>query len=774
MTTLYVIIVSFLLLLAVVDLFVGVSNDAVNFLQSSVGARVAKWRTLLILASAGVLVGALMSAGMMDVARHGIMLPDNFSFREVMVVFLAVMVTDVIVLDRFNTMGLPTSTTVSLVFELFGAATLLAFIKMSGPDGLPYSELINTDKCLSVIIAIFVSVAIAFVCGVAVQWLARLIFTFQFSKVSRVAVSVFGGISFSVISYFIFVKGLGKSPYISADVRGWVADNTGLLMLAIFAFASVLSFVLLCFKVSVFKWVVFLGTFALAMAFAGNDLVNFIGVPLAGLASFQDWMGAGCPDTDSFMMSSLMGPAASPTPFLLAAGLIMILALVFSRKAMNVVKTSVDLSRQDEGDELFGSSRAARVIVRMVESWPETCGRFVPQSVKSFVSRRFDNSVVEMPEGAAFDVVRASVNLVVASVLIVIGTTFKLPLSTTYVTFMVAMGTSLADKAWGRETAVFRVTGVLSVIGGWFLTAGVAFLASAVVCAVMYFCGIPAQFILMAVACFVIVKSNFFDKDKEADEAKGEMLNGRLASDSPEAFAAAITRVDAASVSLADNLFNNIIDGFFDRRVRALRTTNTEIANQRASYNASRRREMQTFSKIARGELRSAVTQQGASASVFADSGIWLHLAADCRRQYLGSLRRMAEPVLEHVDNGFTPASMDIIQEFSPIRRRVSALFVRAGKMIETGSYVADYNEVRSLALEIRKQLKTLRHERIDDLTAGGDMNNFKVMMVYVNILRETQNMVNTLRHHVEASKCFSMPSELNDEEKETFNNSEY
>lgn len=774
MTTLYVIIVAFLLLLAVVDLFVGVSNDAVNFLQSSVGARVAKWRTLLILASVGVLVGALMSAGMMDVARHGIMLPDNFTFREVMVVFLAVMITDVIVLDRFNSMGLPTSTTVSLVFELFGAATLLAFVKMSDPEGLPYSELINTDKCLSVIIAIFVSVAIAFVCGVAVQWLARLLFTFQFSKVSRMAVSVFGGISFSIIAYFIFVKGLGKSPYISADVRGWVADNTALLMSAIFVLSSVLSFALLCLKVNVFKGVVFLGTFALAMAFAGNDLVNFIGVPLAGLSSVQDWISAGCPDVDGYMMTSLMGPAASPTLFLLAAGVIMILALVFSRKAMNVVKTSVDLSRQDEGDELFGSSKAARVIVRMVESWPETCGRFVPDGVKKFVAKRFDNTVVEMPEGAAFDVVRASVNLVVASVLIVIGTTFKLPLSTTYVTFMVAMGTSLADKAWGRETAVFRVTGVLSVIGGWFLTAGVAFLASAAVCAVMYWGGFAAQFILMAVACFVIIKGNFIDKDKEADEVKDEMLNGRLASDSPEAFAASITKVDAASVALADNLFNNVIDGFFDRRVRALRSTNTEIANQRAAYNASRRREMQTFSKIARGEMRAAAPQQAAGATQFADFGIWLHLAADCRRQYLGSLRRMAEPVLEHVDNGFTPASTEIIHEFAPLRRKVSALFVRAGRMIETGSYKVDYDDVRSLALDIRKQLKTLRHERIDRMTNGGDMNNFKVMMVYVNILRETQNMVNTLRHHVEAAKCFALPGELSDEEKETFNNSEY
>lgn len=773
MTTLYVIIVVFLLLLAVVDLFVGVSNDAVNFLQSSVGARVAKWRTLLVLASVGVLVGALMSAGMMDVARHGIMQPQNFSFREVMVVFLAVMVTDVIVLDRFNSMGLPTSTTVSLVFELFGAATLLAFVKMSG-GGLLYSELINTDKCLSVIIAIFVSVAIAFVCGVVVQWLARLIFTFQFSKASRSVVAVFGGLSFSALSYFIFLKGLGASPYVSESLRSWVADNTYQLMISVFLASTLLSFVLLCLRVNVFNVVVLMGTFALAMAFAGNDLVNFMGVPLAGLSSFQDWLAAGRPDVDTFLMSSLQGPASSPTLYLFGAGLIMILALVFSRKAMTVVKTSVDLSRQDEGDELFGSSRAARAIVRMVESWPEACGRFVPDAVKTFVARRFDNTVVEMPQGAAFDVVRASVNLVLASILIVIGTTFKLPLSTTYVTFMVAMGSSLADKAWGRETAVYRVTGVLSVIGGWFLTAGIAFLASAAVCALMFYCGIAAQVILMAIACVVIVRSNFMSNDAEADAARAEVQNNGELTCSPEGFKASVANIDAASLRQASDLFNNVIDGFFARRVRFLRSTNNEVANLRASFLVGRRREMQTFSKIANAELRVSASQEGRADSSFADCGVWLHLAADCRRQYLGSLRRMVEPVLEHVDNGFAPASADIVDEFSPIRRKVSELFATASDMISNASYVNDYEEVREHALSLRKELKALRHERIDAILASGDMRNFKVLMVYVNVLRETQNLVNTLRHHVEAAKCLCSPHNLNEEEQETFNNSEY
>lgn len=774
MTTIYIIIVAFLLLLAVVDLFVGVSNDAVNFLNSGIGARVAKWRTLLIMASLGVLLGAMMSAGMMDVARHGIMQPQNFTFYEVMVAFLAVMVTDVVVLDRFNSMGLPTSTTVSLVFELFGAATFLAFVKMGGDGSHAYADLINTDKCLSVIVAIFVSVGIAFVCGWVLQWLSRLVFTFQFSKVGSAAVAIFGGIAFTVLAYFIFLKGLGKSPYLSADVREWVDGHTRVLLALLFVGSTVISLVLSWLHISVFKLVVLLGTFALAMAFAGNDLVNFIGVPLAGLASFQDWYSAGCPDANAFMMESLQESAKSPMPYLLGAGIIMILALVFSKKAMNVVKTSVDLSRQDEGDEIFGSSRAARSIVRMVESWPELMGRFIPRGVKVFVARRFDNRKVEMAEGAAFDVVRAAVNLVVSSVLIVIGTNYKLPLSTTYVTFMVAMGTSLADKAWGRETAVFRVTGVLSVIGGWFITAGVAFLAAAVVCAVMYYFGFVAMFILMAVALAVIIKSNFIDKDQEASEAKTEMVGAPDSGHSMEAFVGNLAQNDSHSMSLASSLFDDIVDGFFDRRVRALRHVVTDISTERRALDGRRRREMAEFSKIVNmAGKTNKLTAAPQQASSFSESGLWLQLGADCRRQYFHSLRRMLEPVLEHVDNGFNPAPRDVVEEFSVIRRKVSDLFRRSEAMVSKGDY-SDYEALRSETGDLRRELKELRHARMDKMQQAFDSKNFKVMMVYINLLRETQNLVNSLRHHIEAAKCFNQPANVSEEEKQTLNNDEY
>ena len=462
MTTIYLCIVIFLLCLAVFDLFVGVSNDAVNFMQSAIGAKVAKFRTILVVASLGVAVGAVMSTGMMDVARHGIMNPSGFSFDEVMVIFLAVMVTDVIVLDMFNTLGMPTSTTVSLVFELLGGTFVLATVKVFADPSLSLADLLNSDKALSVIIAIFVSVAIAFFFGIVVMWLSRIVFTFNYKGHSRYATGVFGGIAFTVLAYFILLKGLGKSPYISDDARQWIDANMQMLIVATFAVSAVVMQILNALRVNVFKVVVLIGTFALAMSFAGNDLVNFIGVPLAGLDSYNDYMANanGAAPTD-FLMTSLSSSAMTPPVYLALAGLVMIIAINTSKKAQNVVKTSVDLARQDEGDEMFGSSRAARSIVRVIQDLGGNLASLVPQRARVWVGKRFNkNEMILEDEGAAFDVVRAAVNLVLASMLISVGSALKLPLSTTYVTFMVAMGTSLADRAWGRDSAVYRITGV--------------------------------------------------------------------------------------------------------------------------------------------------------------------------------------------------------------------------------------------------------------------------------------------------------------------------
>ena len=455
METMYLCIVVFLLCLAVFDLFVGVSNDAVNFLNSAIGAKVAKFRTVMIVASFGVAFGAVMSTGMMDVARHGIMQPANFTFYDVMTIFLAVMVTDVIVLDMFNTLGMPTSTTVSLVFELLGGTFVLAAIKIATDPSLEFGDLLNTDKALSVIVAIFVSVAIAFVFGIVVQWISRIVFTFNYKKHSRYSIALFGGIAFTSLAYFIFLKGIGKSHYLSDDIRNWVDANTGMLLVYTFIGSSILMQVLHLLRINVFKFVVLMGTFGLAMAFAGNDLVNFIGVPLAGLDSYNDFVANanGASDT-SFLMTSLKESAQTPPFYLFGAGVVMIVAMATSKKARNVIKTSVDLSRQDEGDEMFGTSRAARSIVRVTQDSNSWLMQYMPECLKRWIDSRFNKNEVELNDGAAFDVVRAAVNLVLASMLITIGTNFKLPLSTTYVTFMVAMGSSLADRAWSRESAM--------------------------------------------------------------------------------------------------------------------------------------------------------------------------------------------------------------------------------------------------------------------------------------------------------------------------------
>jgi len=585
METIYLCIVVFLLCLAVFDLFVGVSNDAVNFLNSAIGAKVAKFRTVMIVASVGVAFGAVMSSGMMDVARHGIMQPSNYSFNEVMTIFLAVMVTDVIVLDMFNTLGMPTSTTVSLVFELLGGTFVIATIKMIADNGLGYGDCLNTDKALSVIVAIFVSVAVAFVFGTLVQWISRVVFTFNYKKHSRYSIALFGGIAFTALAYFIFIQGLFKSPHLDAGIRDWVQDNTQIVLCATFVVSTIIMEILHLLHVNVFKFVVLMGTFGLAMAFAGNDLVNFIGVPLAGLDSYNDFMAnANGVAPNEFMMKSLQGSAQTPAYYLFAAGVVMIIAMATSKKARNVIKTSVDLSRQDEGDEMFGSSRVARSIVRFTQDANDVVSRYVPRSISKWIDTRFNKNEVELADGAAFDVVRAAVNLVLASMLITIGTNYKLPLSTTYVTFMVAMGSSLADRAWSRESAVFRVTGVISVIGGWFITAGVAFIACAVVCLIMLYGGIIAKVLFMALVVFLLIRSNRQYAKKSQSAEKSDVFRLMMRTRDPEIvwdlLLKHVGRTQSFVTKFVLDNFNNIIDGLENEKPKVLRRCQNELATK--------------------------------------------------------------------------------------------------------------------------------------------------------------------------------------------------
>lgn len=747
METIYLCIVVFLLCLAVFDLFVGVSNDAVNFLQSAVGARVAKFRTIIIIASAGVLLGAVMASGMMDVARHGILQPSHYSFHEVMTIFLAVMVTDVIVLDMFNTLGMPTSTTISLVFELLGGTCMLALLKVVADGSLSFDQLINSSQALKMIIAIFVSVAISFVVGMAVMWISRIVFTFNYHRHGRYAIAVFGGIAFTALSYFIFMKGLGSSPYIPAPVRGYINANTNLLLLITFVVSTIAMEFLHLLRVNIFKFVVLMGTFALAMSFAGNDLVNFIGVPLAGLDSWLDfYANSHGLSGDAFMMTSLMDSAKTPPFYLLLAGIIMIVAMATSKKAHNVIKTSVDLSRQDEGEEMFGSSRAARAIVRFSQQVVEYTAHLFPVGMRQWVNSRFNSNEVELKDDkAAFDVVRAAVNLVIASMLITFGTNHKLPLSTTYVTFMVAMGTSLADRAWSRESAVFRVTGVLSVIGGWFITAGVAFTFCAIVCLCMWYGGFVVQGLFIVLVVFMLWRSNRQYKRKEAqnktdDDSFRLMMRTRDPELVWEMLRKMVRKTQGDMCQYALEQFNDILDGFANQSVKTLRHIDRSLHKTSPRLKKLRRQEMLGLKKSPK--------------EIALERNTWFHVGFNSDEQYVYTLRRMLAPVKEHVDNNFTPVPEEYVTEFEPIRRSVNELMKQACEEIDTNRY-DQYRNVLAEADICKDKLSVVRKTHLNRMQTAADNKRLKVDMVYLNILQETQQLLSVMRHQLRSAKKF-------------------
>lgn len=745
MEPIYLCIVVFLLCLAVFDLFVGVSNDAVNFLNSAIGAKVAKFRTVLIVASAGVAIGAVMSSGMMDVARHGIMQPSNFSFYDVMTIFLAVMVTDIIVLDMFNTLGMPTSTTVSLVFELLGGTFILAVLKVAADPNLAFSDLLNTDKALSVIIAIFVSVAIAFVFGIIVQWLSRIVFTFNYKRHSRYSIAIFGGIAFTALAYFIFLKGIAKSHYIAEDVRTWVEANTQMLLLATFVGSSIVMEVLHLLRINIFRLIVLMGTFALAMAFAGNDLVNFIGVPLAGLDSYNDYVAnSGGVGVSHFMMDSLNGSAQTPPVYLFAAGVVMIVAMATSKKAQNVIKTSVDLARQDEGDEMFGSSRAARSIVRATQESSSWISQYMPKSIARWIDSRFNKEEAELNEGAAFDVVRAAINLVLASLLITVGTNYKLPLSTTYVTFMVAMGSSLADRAWSRESAVFRVTGVISVIGGWFITAGVAFVSCAIVCIIMYYGGIVAKMAFMALVVFLLIRSNRKYAEKEKDADKEDVFRLMMRTRDPEIvwdlLAKHVSRTQSFVTRFAMQNFNAIIDGLESERAKTLRHVSNELNKEKTELKKYRRQELLALRRV--------------PTEIAIERNTWFHLGINSSEQFIYCLRRILDPVKEHVDNNFNPLPTEYIEEFRPIRAQINDLMQQTESQISTCRF-ENYRETLALADQCKDELSVIRKKHIDRIQQSKDNSKLQVSLVYLNLLQESQQLLSNMRHQLRAAKKF-------------------
>lgn len=527
----YFIAVGILILFAVFDLVVGVSNDAVNFLNSSIGSKVASFHTIMLVASAGILLGVLFSGGMMEVARKGIFHPQFFTMPELIVLFMAVMLADVVLLDLFNTYGIPTSTTVSIIFELLGAAVALSLIKVLASDA-PINEIadyINSAKAMTIIFGILLSVVISFIAGAVVQVIARLAFTFDYKSQLKTWGGVWGGLSIAVVTLFILIKGAKHAAFLTPEDASWIAENWILVFGSSFLLSALLFQILASFfEVNVLKPIVLLGTFSLALAFAANDLVNFIGVPVAGYHAY--WAAASTSSPLEASMSALQGQVPTQTGLLLAAGFIMAGTLWFSSRARKVTDTSVALSRQEEeGDERFESAALARVIVRMASAFLDRTRNYLPRSIRKISRSRLNPHVVghgdDEDQRASFDLLRASVNLIVASAVISFATSLKLPLSTTYVTFMVAMGTSFSDQAWGRETAVYRVTGVLTVIGCWFLTSIFAFGLAFIFAGLLYHLEEFGALLLLAVVGYSLWSNHIKHSSEEKVKEQAAVFN---------------------------------------------------------------------------------------------------------------------------------------------------------------------------------------------------------------------------------------------------------
>jgi phosphate/sulfate permease len=758
MENIYLIIVFILFLLAVSDLVVGVSNDAVNFLNSALGAKVAPYRVVLFVASLGIFLGATFSTGMMEVARNGIFNPQHFFFSEIMIIFIAVMITDVILLDMFNSFGFPTSTTVSLVSELMGAAVAVSLIKLAGSgqtiliDGVErlatIGDYINTAKSLGIITGILSSVVIAFTAGVVVQFFARLIFSFNFERKMKYLGAVWGGIAVTSITYFLLVKGAKDAVFMSSESKAWIANNGNLIIaISLVGWTLLLQLFKFIFNVNTLKFTVLLGTFALAMAFAGNDLVNFIGVPLAGFSSFEVFSSTPGATPDSFLMTAMGGknPVSVPAYMLIIAGAIMVVTIWFSRKAKRVTKTEIDLARQGEGEERFGSSFLARTIVRASVRMSDSFERIMPNFILRFLQRQFDSSKVDADrqqmgaDAPSYDLIRASVNLVTASILISIATSLKLPLSTTYVTFMVAMGSSLSDRSWGRESAVYRVTGVLSVIGGWFFTAFSAFSGAFIFALLISWLGIYAVIGLVVLAFYSMYHTHVLSKRRDAADL--ELSNIGLEEVTGEISTQKI--LENCKLSVTDvlkevsHLYNQSLLDFEAEDRKGLKSLVKEVSALNARTKQLRHNIYPTVRKLQEESI---------------DSSLYYVQAIDYLRETAHCLTYVANPCFEHLDNNHKVFLAEQFDDLRHLRIQVQEFIADSVKMITNSSFSQLDNHlqhkqqlIEHLRLLRKKQLRRIKKEK-----AGT-----RISLLYLNVLHETQNMLLHLGNLLKAQRDF-------------------
>lgn len=730
METFYLIIVIILFALAISDLIVGVSNDAVNFLNSAVGSRAGSFKLILIVSGLGILVGSTFSSGMMEVARKGIFHPEHFYFSEIILLFLAVMVTDIILLDTFNTFGLPTSTTVSIVFELLGAAVAFSIIKVSMQENaLDVADYINTSKAITIISGIFLSVIVAFTAGAIIQYFTRMIFSFDYKKRSKRFGSIWGGFAIAAITYFLLIKGAKGASFMTDDLKQAVKDNAFMIILISFvAWTVILQIATMVFKrFDMMKFIVFIGTFALAMGFAGNDLVNFIGVPLAGLNSYMLFDASG-EAGNQILMTGLAGKVPTPTILLVLAGLIMTVTLWTSKKARSVLNTSLDLGRQYDGPERFTSYKVSRSLVRFSMKLANGIRMFLPSRVNRFVDDRFDqqpfvaSTLGKGGDAPAFDLVRAASTLVVASILISIGTSFKLPLSTTYVTFMVFMGTSLADGAWGRESAVYRISGMLSVIGGWFFTAFSAFAGAFIVANIFYFGGPIAVVVILILTALYIYRTNKLHKKREEEKSKFEetIKEGFLSRSK-------VMEISAETLDKYLTSYSSILE-------RAI----TGLENEDYSQLTKLKKEFKPIHLETAYMKNVANSSQDKLEEDELDTGHFYILATKYVHEMAKNVRNILEPALTYVDNNHKPFLSEQIEEFREIHSNISEKLqssINLYKNDDEQGVKELLGDMEGFVKQIRKtrekQIKRIRKHKV------GTRNS----LLYLSILDELRNL---------------------------------
>lgn len=732
METLLPVIVGIVILLAIMGLCAGVSNDASNFMSAAVGTGSASYRVVTIIASAGIIFGSLMSNGMMEIARKGVFAPEYFYANELIYIFISVIISNLLLLDIFNRLGLPTSTSVSLVFELIGASFAISLFKIrSGNYSVGMSELINTDKAMTMILGIFVSVAVAFVFSIVIQWITRIIFTFNYKRNLKYKIGIFGGIATTALIYFMLIKGMGGAPFMKESFKLWINEHTMQILGLCFVFFSILMQILYFLKFNVLKIIVLIGTFALAMAFAGNDLVNFIGVPLACLDTYLDVKASGAP-LDQHLMGSLNQPANASMVYIIIAGIIMVITLLTSKKAKIVLQTSLDLSKQNTGDESFGTSYAARAVVRFFNNLANSVVSIVPQKVKAWINSRFNQKEIIIEDNAAFDLIRGLVSIVLASMLIAVGTSLKMPLSTTYVVFMVSMGASFADRAWSRESAVFRVTGVFSVIGGWLITAVVAFFLAFVFALFLNFTGIIGTIISIALALYIILidSRKAAQEDDDTDKAFDEAMR---TNDKAVIMNCILDHNRESLMNLINDsktMYNQITQAFVDEDIKVLRNMTSQCKIEKNSMKMLKRKEIQMMRRLDESEIFRKNT--------------WFHLNYNCIEQILYSLRRICEPCKEYVDNSFSPLGKEYVEELNKVKEMTNWAIDAANIVI----YSSDYKEHEIVMDRIKRREDELMNISIEQMNRIQKKHeNIDLSVLYLNIIQESVEIVTEMRH---------------------------